>query len=200
MNQYKIILFIFLILLFSLFIKDDEKCGNNNLDLNKIFQNTPKNSYENAITTIRSKVEQIKKQKYQMQLELKQRMHEEKIRKEQHNLEKQYSSLNNKINTEWRNFHATYYSNDCRGCSGITATGINVQETIYFKNLRIVAVDPTIIPLGTIVEIQTRNERFKAIAADKGGAIKGYRLDILVESEKIAVQYGRHDVQVLIIK
>ncbi|MFJ7731151.1 3D domain-containing protein [Lysinibacillus sp. NPDC097231] len=137
--------------------------------MKKILHNTPKNSYENAITSIHRKAEQIKKQKYQRQLELKQQMHEQKVRKEQQNLERQYSSLNDQINTEWKNFHATYYGNDCRGCSGITATGINVQETIYFKNLRIVAVDPTIIPLGTIVEIKTPNERFRAIAADKGG-------------------------------
>lgn len=203
MNQYKIVLIIFLIILFSLCPLEKDRHVNNNIDIKKVLQNTPKSSYENAITTIVTKAEQIKKQKCKRQQELTLLKREQELRKKQVRLEKQHkhSSIEeNKANIEWLTFHATYYGKDCSGCSGITATGINVRKTIYFKGFRIVAVDPTIIPLGTIVEIRTPNERFNAIAADKGGAIKGYRLDILVESESISIQYGRHDVQLRIIK
>ncbi|MFJ6207278.1 3D domain-containing protein [Lysinibacillus sp. NPDC092081] len=202
MNKYKIILAIFFILLFSICLIDED-VNNNDIDYKSIFQNTPKSSYENAIKAIVTTAEQLKKQNYERQRELKRLMREQEIRKERLRLEKQqkeFSVKENKVNIKWLNFHATYYGKDCIGCSGVTATGINVRKTIYFKGLRIVAVDPTIIPLGTIVEIKTPNERFKAIAADKGGAIKGYRLDILVESERVSAQYGRHDVQLRIMK
>ncbi|MDD1503179.1 3D domain-containing protein [Lysinibacillus sp. CNPSo 3705] len=198
MNKYKIILAIFFIFLFPISLIDEDV--NNDIDYKRIFQNTPKHSYDNMITTIVTSAEQLEQQKNEKRQELKRLMHEKEIRKEQLRIKRQQKDSSIKENIEWLNFHATYYGNDCIGCSGITATGINVQKTIYFKGLRIVAVDPTIIPLGTIVEIKTPNERFKAIAADKGGAIKGYRLDILVESERVSAQYGRHDVQLRIIK
>lgn len=201
MNKNKIILAIFFILLFSICLIDED-VNYHDIDYKSIFQNTPKSSYENAIKAIATSAEQIKKQKYERQQELKRLLCEQEIRKERLRLEKQQKEISVKEHKDikWLNFHATYYGKDCIGCSGVTATGISVHKTIYFKGLRIVAVDPTIIPLGTIVEIKTPNERFKAIAADKGGAIKGYRLDILVESERVSAQYGRHDVQLRIIK
>lgn len=101
---------------------------------------------------------------------------------------------------KWMQFNASYYGPDCYGCSGITVTGINVRETYYYNGMRIVAVDPKVISLGTIVEIRTPYESFIAIAADKGGAIKGFKLDILVESEEVATQYGRHAVQLRIVQ
>lgn len=164
------------------------------LDLETILQHTPKGIHEHAFKMIQREAQKIRQENHRRQLEKNRITQEQEVQKERPKLKN--SSLQEH---KWLKFHATYYGRDCRGCSGITATGINVQRTIYFKELRIIAVDPAIIPLGTIVEIKTPNEKFKAIAADKGGAIKGHRLDILVESEEISVQYGRHDVQLRII-
>lgn len=179
-NLYKVVLVICCIMFSLLSLMEYNGYNYNYVDKQVIFQHTPQNKYENAVIAIYSKAQQLKVVKQDSQ------------KVDGANLEKS--------KTKWLTFHATYYGHDCNGCSGITATGINVQNSIYFKDLRIVAVDPTIIPLGSIVEIQTPNERFKAIAADKGGAIKGRRLDILVESEYIAAQYGRHDMQLFIIQ
>lgn len=78
------------------------------------------------------------------------------------------------------------------GCSGITATGIDVRSTIYKDGMRIIAVDPSIIPLGSVVYVElSGGMAFKAIAADTGGAIKGYKIDVLVASESEARQLGR---------
>lgn len=92
---------------------------------------------------------------------------------------------------------ATAYVSFCdTGCIGITARGTNVQDTIYHPNgLPIVAVDPTVIPLGSIVEIE--GQRY--IADDTGGDIKGNRIDILVATHdtKPAFEFG---VQTLDIK
>ncbi len=104
------------------------------------------------------------------------------------------------VSSNWMTFRATYYGSDCAGCSGMTATGIDVTNTIYKNGLRIIAVDPSIIPLGSVVEVKTPNESFKAIAGDTGGAIKGYRTDILVQSESRASQIGTHNVQIRILK
>lgn len=97
-------------------------------------------------------------------------------------------------------FSATYYTATCAGCSGITAGGTDVRGTIYKAGMRVIAVDPTVIPLGTVVRVTTPYETFTAIADDKGGAIKGKKIDILVSTVGEAVKKGRHQVQIEILK
>ena len=90
----------------------------------------------------------------------------------------------------------TYYVSACEGCSGITAAGYDVRGTIYANGYRVVAVDPWLIPLGTLVYVETPYESFYAIAGDTGGAIQGNRLDILVGTHWEAINKGRHYVTV----
>lgn len=100
----------------------------------------------------------------------------------------------------WVAFKGTYYGANCAGCSGKTAYGFDVRNTIYANGLRVIAVDPRIIPLGSIVEVQAPYGTFKAIAGDTGGAIKGHIVDILVESEARSSQLGTHTVYIRILK
>lgn len=110
-------------------------------------------------------------------------------------------SRGNKTDAVWQNFEATYYGMDCNGCSGITANGTDVRGSIYTPSgLRVIAVDPRVIPLGSIVEVNTPSGTFTAEAADTGGAIKGRIIDILVGSEAESRSYGRHQVKVRVIK
>lgn len=89
---------------------------------------------------------------------------------------------------------ATGYGADCAGCSGITATGINVKNN---PNAKVISVDPNVIPLGTRVWVEGYGE---AIAGDTGGAIKGNRIDVLLPSEAYAAQnWGRRTVKVKIL-
>lgn len=99
----------------------------------------------------------------------------------------------------WMTFNGSYYGADCYQCSGITATGINVQNTIYYQGYRIVALDPNIVPLWSLVEVKTPNETFTAVVGDTGGRIKGFNADILVESESRSSQLGRHNIQIRVI-
>ncbi|MGG7220914.1 3D domain-containing protein [Bacillus sp. ATD] len=101
----------------------------------------------------------------------------------------------------WQTFEASAYTADCpEGCSGITATGIDVTGTIYYAGKRIIAVDPSVITLGSTVEIkQADGTTFEAVAQDTGGAIKGAKIDVLVARETEAVQFGRQSVQVRVI-
>src|SRR5690625_3124717 len=70
-------------------------------------------------------------------------------------------------------FRSYKYTAFCSsGCTGRTATGYNVSNTIYYDGMRIIAVDPSVIPLGSIVEVKTQSERFRSIALDTGGKIQ----------------------------
>lgn len=96
---------------------------------------------------------------------------------------------------------ATFYTARCEGCTGITKTGIDVMETIYTPDgKRIIAVDPSILELGTLVKVTLENgDSFEARAEDTGGAIKGSRIDILVESRDEAYRLGKQSAKVEII-
>jgi 3D (Asp-Asp-Asp) domain-containing protein/LysM repeat protein len=88
---------------------------------------------------------------------------------------------------------ATAYTANCEGCSGITATGINLKEN---PNQKVISVDPNVIPLGTKVHVEGYGE---AIAGDTGGAIKGNKIDIFIPSKEDAINFGRQTVKVTIL-
>lgn len=101
----------------------------------------------------------------------------------------------------WQTFEATAYTAYCaEGCTGTTATGLDVSHTIYHAGKRIIAADPSVIALGSTVEVrQADGTTFEAVAQDTGGAIKGAKIDVLVADEAGAVQFGRQSVQVRVI-
>lgn len=80
-------------------------------------------------------------------------------------------------------FKLTYYCS-CELCcdveTGITATGAPVVEG------RTIAVDPSVIPYGT--QIIIGGHIFTA--EDCGGAIKGNRIDVYVNSHQRALELG----------
>ena len=88
---------------------------------------------------------------------------------------------------------ATAYTAFCEGCSGITANGTDLRAN---PGLKVIAVDPNVIPLGTHVWVEGYGE---AIAADTGGAIKGNRIDLFMPSEDNANNWGRRTVTVEIL-
>ncbi len=81
----------------------------------------------------------------------------------------------------------TAYTANCNGCSGRTATGINLRAN---PNAKVIAVDPRVIPLGTKVFVEGYGY---AIAADTGGAIKGYKIDVFFPSKADAYRWGRQE-------
>ncbi|XXM72635.1 3D domain-containing protein [Lysinibacillus sphaericus] len=89
---------------------------------------------------------------------------------------------------------ATAYTAHCEGCIGITKTGVDL---IANPDARVIAVDPDVIPLGSKVYVEGYGY---ARAEDTGGAIKGNRIDIYMEHEEDALEYGVRDVKVKIIK
>ncbi|MGE1113114.1 LysM peptidoglycan-binding domain-containing protein [Priestia megaterium] len=88
---------------------------------------------------------------------------------------------------------ATAYTAYCAGCSGITATGIDLRSN---PNRKVIAVDPRVIPLGSRVYVEGYGE---AIAGDTGGAIKGTRVDLFMASQSSALNWGRKTVKLLLL-
>ena len=98
-------------------------------------------------------------------------------------------------------FTATFYTASCAGCTGITATGIDVRQSIYSEGRRVIAVDPSVIKLGSIVRVTLENgEALEAVAGDTGGAIKGARIDVLVATKEEANRLGRQSAKVEVLK
>ena len=89
---------------------------------------------------------------------------------------------------------ATAFTANCKGCSGITSTGFNLKKN---PNAKIIAVDPKVIPLGTKVWVEGYGE---AIAADKGGAIKGNKIDVFMPTKSKAYSWGRRTVTIKILE
>lgn len=95
----------------------------------------------------------------------------------------------------------TAYTSGCKGCSGITKTGYDVRNTTKYKGMRVIATDPKVIPLYSIVEIETENgQKFTAISLDVGGAIKNNVVDYLVGSYNEAINFGRQKAVIRVIE
>ena len=85
---------------------------------------------------------------------------------------------------------STAYSYAEAGASYLTASGTDLRE-----NPQAVAVDPSVIPLGTVVEVQGYGV---ALALDTGGAIKGNIIDVHFPTVAQCTKWGRRQVQVTI--
>ncbi|HLG27235.1 MAG TPA: ubiquitin-like domain-containing protein [Paenisporosarcina sp.] len=88
---------------------------------------------------------------------------------------------------------ATAYTAYCNGCSGITATGINLRSN---PGIKVIAVDPSVIPLGSKVWVEGYGY---AVAGDTGGAIKGLKIDLFMPTTDQAFGYGRKQVRIKVL-
>ncbi|WP_258000442.1 G5 and 3D domain-containing protein [Bacillus sp. Marseille-P3661] len=89
---------------------------------------------------------------------------------------------------------STAYTAYCNGCSGITATGINLRKN---PDQKVIAVDPNVIPLGTKVWVEGYGH---AIAGDTGGAIKGHKIDLFIPDSDTVRKYGRKKVLIKLLE
>ena len=90
-------------------------------------------------------------------------------------------------------FKATFYTDNeacCGNSNGITSTGTQVSD-------KTVAVDPDVIPMGSLIYIEGIGFRY---AEDTGGAIDGKILDIYVDSYAEAVELGVKYTKVYLIE
>ena len=85
---------------------------------------------------------------------------------------------------------ATAYSWECGNGDDLTASMTPIREGV-------IAVDKSVIPLGSQVEIVGLG---MFSAEDVGGAIKGNRVDIFMTSRSAALDFGRREVEVRVIE
>ncbi|MFU8890429.1 MAG: 3D domain-containing protein [Anaerosomatales bacterium] len=84
---------------------------------------------------------------------------------------------------------ATGYSSQDPGVGTRTATGAQAKHGV-------IAVDPSVIPLGTRVYIPGYGN---AVAADTGGAISGSKIDLCFNTRAEALSWGRRTVTITIL-
>jgi 3D (Asp-Asp-Asp) domain-containing protein len=82
------------------------------------------------------------------------------------------------------------------------SAGLGAKATFTCKNgmrarYGMVAVDPRVIKLGTILYVEGYG---MALAADTGGAIKGNRIDLCMATNAECIRFGRRKVTVHILK
>src|SRR5699024_4965012 len=177
----------------------------------KIEKTSTKNSKKNTNNEKKKEIKKKKKKKTNKKAETKTKTETNKekkttsksktnsnsTKKNESNAPKKDKKPNKKSNKEPSNdsikeitMSATGYTAKCTGCSGITATGIDLNKN---PTAKVVAVDPSVIPLGSRVWVSGYGE---AIAGDTGGAIKGNRIDLHFPSKDAAYAFGNGTVTV----
>ncbi|MEW4207144.1 LysM peptidoglycan-binding domain-containing protein [Priestia megaterium] len=146
-----------------------------------------------------AQVEQAQKEQQQAQAEQAQKEQQqaqaEQAQKEQQQAQKEQQPAESSQQASGKSLtvEATAYTANCAGCSGTTATGVDLKAN---PNQKVIAVDPSVIPLGSKVYVEGYGE---AVAADTGGAIKGNRIDVFVPAEGDAQQFGRKSVKITVM-
>jgi 3D (Asp-Asp-Asp) domain-containing protein/LysM repeat protein len=139
-----------------------------------------------------AQAEQAQKEQQQAQAEQAQK-EQQQAQAEQAQKEQQPAESSQQASGKSMTVEATAYTANCAGCSGTTATGVDLKAN---PNQKVIAVDPSVIPLGSKVYVEGYGE---AVAADTGGAIKGNRIDVFVPAEGDAQQFGRKSVKITVM-
>ncbi|WKU25919.1 LysM peptidoglycan-binding domain-containing protein [Priestia megaterium] len=140
-----------------------------------------------------AQAEQAQKEQQQAQAEQAQKEQQQAQAEQAPKEQQQPAESSQQASGKSMTVEATAYTANCAGCSGTTATGVDLKAN---PNQKVIAVDPSVIPLGSKVYVEGYGE---AVAADTGGAIKGNRIDVFVPSEGDAQQFGRKSVKITVM-
>lgn len=112
------------------------------------------------------------------------------------------SSSRSANNTPMGDFTVTSYAiGDGMTPGTVTANGTDVSNTIYSpEGYRIIAVDTSVIPMNSTVEVTLNGSTFLAKASDTGSAINGKKIDLLVSSPSEAKSNGIMKASLKIVK
>lgn len=89
----------------------------------------------------------------------------------------------------------------CKKCCGPNAQGITASgKDITYNDGRFVAADTRNLPFGTKLIIPGYHNTLPVEVIDRGGAIKGDKLDVFFPTHEEALQWGRQTVDVKVIE
>lgn len=92
--------------------------------------------------------------------------------------------------TRWLHFVATAYS-----VSGETASQTITEEG------RTLAADPSVLPIGTVVEVRDAGPYSgEYVVQDTGEKIVGHKVDIYIAKTREALQFGKRNVRLRVIR
>lgn len=92
----------------------------------------------------------------------------------------------------------TAYSPDARSC-GIWADGITASGySVWTNGMKLAAADTSLLPFGTIITVPGYNRGRPVPVLDRGGVIKGHRLDLLYPTHERALQWGAQRLDVTV--
>lgn len=92
----------------------------------------------------------------------------------------------------------TGYSPDARSCAGTDDGYTATNHSVMTNAMRLVAADTSILPFGSLVTVPGYAEGDVVPVLDRGGAIKGRRLDLLFPTHERARKWGRQRVKVTV--
>ncbi len=97
-----------------------------------------------------------------------------------------------------RTMVVTAYSPDERSC-GVHADGQTATlHSVWTNGMQLVAADTDLLPFGTLLSVPGYAQDSVVPVLDRGGAIKGRRLDLLMPTHEQAMQWGRRELQVTV--
>lgn len=92
----------------------------------------------------------------------------------------------------------TGYSPDARSCGKWADGKTCSMHSVWTNASKLVAADTRLLPLGSMVSVPGYHEGEIVPVLDRGGAIKGRKLDLLYPTHNQARQWGRQFVDVVV--
>ena len=89
----------------------------------------------------------------------------------------------------------------CTKCCGPKAQGITASgKKVSYNGGRFVAADTSVLPMHTKLSIPGYHGGMEVKVLDRGGAIKGNKLDVYFPSHRVAKEWGRRFIPVTVIE
>lgn len=95
-------------------------------------------------------------------------------------------------------FRVTGYSPDARSCGEFADGQTATLHSVDTNGGNLVAADTTVLPFGSMLSIPGYASETVVPVLDRGGAIKGNRLDLLFPTHEAAIQWGVKTIPVTI--
>lgn len=92
----------------------------------------------------------------------------------------------------------TAYSPDERSCGKFADCFTASGYSVWTNGMKLVAADTRLLPFGTIVTIPGYHDGKPVPILDRGGKIKGNRLDVLYPTHEVALKWGAQRLDVIV--